>query len=331
MSRDDGFAVADVDSGYFEDAKLRDLWQRLHNPDQMARAVVLHQATVLASWRQGGRVTVTQACPLWAVVDADVLGALVAVKLLDRSGRLPVTSWIEWFGTAHKRREDRREAGRIGGLASGRSRTTDAEGPPKQPSTVAEPVRPSVRPSVPTVPSGPAEARATDQMEPPSLDVEPAIDAYSRFYPAVSKEALTFLDELAAEYGQEWTARAIGQAGCDGKGKLLTRAKRLLVLWARQADKDEAQAEKARNQAKRVSFEGQRCAKCRAPIHGGAIKTGAGPMHAGGCPPEPVDEDAVQAEIRRLSGLPPKAPEEGDLRRPGRITQREEGDVPWIG
>ena len=119
MSRDDGFAVADVDSGYFEDAKLRDLWQRLHDPDQMARAVVLHQATVLASWRQGGRVTVTQACPLWANVDADVLEALMAVKLLDRGGRLPVASWTEWFGAAQNRREIRRESGRLGGLASG--------------------------------------------------------------------------------------------------------------------------------------------------------------------------------------------------------------------
>ena len=63
MSRDDGFAIADMDSGYFEDAKMRDLWQRLRDPDRMARALCLHSATLLASWRAGERVTVTQAAP----------------------------------------------------------------------------------------------------------------------------------------------------------------------------------------------------------------------------------------------------------------------------
>ena len=144
MSRDAGFPIADIDTGYFEDAKLKDLWQRLRDPGQMAYAVALHQATVLASWRQGCRVTVRQACPMWLVVDDDILAALVAVHLLDRGGRLPLTSWTEWFLPAQKRREERREAGRIGGLASGRSRTTDGRRTPKQPLTDAEPDRPSV-------------------------------------------------------------------------------------------------------------------------------------------------------------------------------------------
>ncbi len=92
---------------------------------------------------------------------------------------------------------------------------------------------------------------------PPSLECEPALDAYQRFYPSLSKEALTFLDELSAEFGQEWTARAIGEAGQEGRGKLLSRAKGLLILWARKSEKDEGAAERERNAAKRapVKFE----------------------------------------------------------------------------
>ena len=149
MSRDDGFAVADMDSGYFDDAKMRELWQKLRDPDRMARAICLHSATTLASWRQGCRVTVAQAVPLWLPMDADLVTALRAVKLLDRAGKVPAEAWQVWFGTAYERREIRRAAGRTGGLASGKQRSLPGERMLKQPSTDAEPVRPSV----PTVPS----------------------------------------------------------------------------------------------------------------------------------------------------------------------------------
>ena len=150
MSRDDGFAVADVDSAYFDDAKMRDLWQRLHDTDRMARACVLHAATLLSSWRHGERVTVTQACPMWLPHDDELVVALKGVRLLDRSGRIPLGPWDQWFGTAFRRREARREIGRAGGLASGKSRSTDGEPSVQRNSSASEPVRPSV----PTVPSG---------------------------------------------------------------------------------------------------------------------------------------------------------------------------------
>ena len=150
MSRDDGFAIADLDTGYMDDAKVHDLWQRLRDPDKMSRALVLHSATVLASWRQGVRISAVQAAPLWLIVDADTLAALRAVRMLDRAGKLPKESWDRWVGPAMQRREVRREAGRTGGLASGHVRSTDAQRLLQQTSTVAEPVRPSV----PSIPSG---------------------------------------------------------------------------------------------------------------------------------------------------------------------------------
>ncbi len=168
MSRDDGFPVADMDSAYFEDSKMRDLWQRLRDPDLMARAVVLHAATLLGSWRQGERITVAQATPLWMVSDVAVVDHLKAVKLLDRVGKIPAQSWIKWFGPAFGRREARREAGRSGGLASGKQRSSDASATLDVSSSVAEPVRPSV-PSVhqsgPTRPSSPTtRAKKNGQM-----------------------------------------------------------------------------------------------------------------------------------------------------------------------
>lgn len=155
MSRDDGFPVADVDSAYFDDAKMRDLWQRLHDPDRMARAVILHAATLLGSWRQGERITVAQASPLWMVQDVEIVDDLKAVRMLDRTGRIPLGSWNKWFGVAFKRREVRRETGRAGGLASGKARSTDGEGSVQGESSLTEPVRPSV-PPVPSGPTGPS-------------------------------------------------------------------------------------------------------------------------------------------------------------------------------
>jgi hypothetical protein len=132
VSRDDGFAVADMDSGYFDDAKMRDLWHALNDADRMARAICLHSATLLASWRQGCRVTVAQAIPLWLPADADLVTALKVAKLLDRYGKIPPESWQRWFGAAYSRREVRRESGRAGGLAAAQRRALPGEHPPKR-------------------------------------------------------------------------------------------------------------------------------------------------------------------------------------------------------
>lgn len=161
MSRDDGFSVADMDSAYFDDAKMRDLWQRLQDSDRMARAVILHAATLLGSWRQGERITVSQATPLWMPHDEAIVDELKAVKMLDRAGKIPVGPWTKWFGVAHGRREVRRETGRAGGLASGKARSTDGEGSVQGELSPTEPVRPSVPPG-PSLPSAPPARRPRD-------------------------------------------------------------------------------------------------------------------------------------------------------------------------
>lgn len=138
-----------MDSSYLDDPKMRALWQNLKDPERMARAVVLHAATVLASWRQGERVSVTQAAPLWLLVDDELVTALRAAKLIDRAGKVPAGSWSEWFGPAFDRRETRRESGRAGGYAKAQRSPSDATATPQRTHGDALPVRPSV-PSGPT-------------------------------------------------------------------------------------------------------------------------------------------------------------------------------------
>lgn len=149
MSRDDGFAVADVSVHLMDDDKVKRLYRDLDGDlGRMGHAMLLREATLLASWRDGCRRTVEEAAPLWLAVDDELVAALVRVGLLDRAHRTPLRSWKTWFGPAYDRREQRRRAGKLGGR------------PPKPDANL--PVddrkpRPTVRPSDRTV--RPARAR----------------------------------------------------------------------------------------------------------------------------------------------------------------------------
>jgi len=151
MSREDGFDVADVATGHLDDPKVKALWRSLApDQDRMSRALMLHVATLLASWRQGQRVTVTEAVPVWLDPDAELVAALVDARLLDRTGRIPPRSWRSWYGPAADRRDKlrvkwRRDNARRAELVRG---------------TAAVPPHPSDRPSGPSV--RPARPRARD-------------------------------------------------------------------------------------------------------------------------------------------------------------------------
>jgi hypothetical protein len=157
MGRSDGFVVADVSSGHFDDDKVRKLWRRLQ-PDAaaMCEAMTVHLAVVLASWRAGRRVTVEDALPLWLSPGEATVGVLADCGLLDRTGRIPMRSWNDWFGPAQSRKEARVEAGRLGGLAKAQRSSSGAKATPERRST-----RP-YRPSVPTDPSSPSRAPARE-------------------------------------------------------------------------------------------------------------------------------------------------------------------------
>jgi hypothetical protein len=205
MSRDDGFTIADVDSSYFEDAKWREAWQTLRDPDQMAKAVCIHASTLLASWRQGERLTVRQSAPLWLLVDDALVALLQACGLLDDNARIPVASWDQWFGAAFTRREARRESGRIGGKAPGKHRPSEPQATLDDRSTDAEPVRPSV-PSVPTDrPSD--DARANSVPDDGRDDLEAWLVVKHR---TPSPRQRDVLDNYCRVFDQTGPARAAG-------------------------------------------------------------------------------------------------------------------------
>lgn len=178
MSRDDGFAIADVSTGMLDDPKVKALWREL-GPDEgrMSHAIALYTATLLASWHHGARVTVEEAAPVWLTVDADLVGALVHVHLLDRTRRLKVSSWKHWFDPVASRRDAARERwrranekrnkvptrlprGANGGTATDRSVRTGPSGP-------SGPDRTS-----PSLPTGPSPTRAPAREATPSKDGE---------------------------------------------------------------------------------------------------------------------------------------------------------------
>ena len=145
MGRGDGFAIADIASDYLDDEKVRRLWRRLGDVVTMCEALTLHQATVLASWRSGRRVTVDEAAPLWLPVSEVLVAELVAVGMIDRTRRVPARSWSSWYGPAEARRSARVEAGRLGGQAKAKRSSSDATA--------------TLYPSVPSLPTVPSVAR----------------------------------------------------------------------------------------------------------------------------------------------------------------------------
>jgi hypothetical protein len=163
MSRDDGFGIADVDTGFYSDPKVVALARRLRDPMVTAAHLTAYEALVLASWRAGARIMLSDAMPAWWLEPADdVLANLVAVELVDDDGRLPERVFEAWFRPAWNRRESARSKGRKGGRAHAQavpdSGSAQAQPEPSLSPTGAE-LNPSV-PSVPSVPTDPSVARA---------------------------------------------------------------------------------------------------------------------------------------------------------------------------
>lgn len=183
MSRDDGFVIADVATGLLDDAKVKHLWREL-GPDQgrMGHALALHMATLLASWREGCRVPVVDAAPVWLVVDAELVETLQRVRLLDRTGRLSVRSWNTWVGPALARKRARQEAGRIGGIASGKARFR-----------AEDPSRDEIVPHA-TISSGRVGAHGTptNRAQQPSTIIEATVEQpFDKTNPVPSRPVLT--------------------------------------------------------------------------------------------------------------------------------------------
>jgi hypothetical protein len=126
-ARDDGFLIADFDTSFYSDPKVVAIAKRLRDASKTACVLTLYHALVLASWRQGERLTVAQAAPAWWLDPVDEERDLLeAAELVDADGRIHEHVWERWFVPAFGRRENRRENGRQGGLQSGKRRSSNA-------------------------------------------------------------------------------------------------------------------------------------------------------------------------------------------------------------
>lgn len=215
MSRDDGFQIADVDTGLYEDPKVKALARRLRDPIQTAVHVALFEALLLGSWGAGERIELEEAAPAWWTEPVDEVRAnLTAVEMIDAEGRIPELAWGRWFGPAYDRRQKRRASGAKGGQTGGKGRPK-----PDQSDAQATPnptVRPSDRPSTPSV----------DSPQPPAsggLEVNPRLNGASPRALGTNPRQIAAHDTEAAKARQE----RVKQRGLAAYRGAITEAERI--------------------------------------------------------------------------------------------------------
>ncbi|MBV9484596.1 MAG: hypothetical protein JO246_00910 [Frankiaceae bacterium] len=152
MSRTEGFDVMDVSTSLPNDPKFRELARRF--PDDLAPAFMAYVGTMAESWRAGERVTVDVAWPSILPRSDSAVTALLAVKLLDRSRRVTVSAWRDYFDQARERREKSRARWRRANDARTRNPhdligndSADTARLPRGANAVTAPPSDSVRPS----------------------------------------------------------------------------------------------------------------------------------------------------------------------------------------
>jgi len=210
MSRDDGFPVADRDTGTLRDPKV----VRAFRKGGFA-AVLAWDAIVDASWEEGERVTLEEAVislPYGLDPDA-LLPILIEVELVGADGLIVEETWERWFRPAWERRENRRRSGRLGGARSWKERRQrNGEATLKHRSSDAEAMpNPSVRPS--NKPSALAGARE-DAPSDPLPHITDAVgaawtDATGRSVIASGEFAIRTLDDLCERQGEDAVLAAI--------------------------------------------------------------------------------------------------------------------------
>jgi hypothetical protein len=124
-SRDSGLLRADIDVGLLLDPKFVRLLRLMPDNGERAITVLVYVQTLLASWREGRRMTAVEAEALWEVTP-ERMAVLHTLGLLDAQGRVPKHAWERWFEPARARISRRREAGRLAGLRSGEVRSRKA-------------------------------------------------------------------------------------------------------------------------------------------------------------------------------------------------------------
>lgn len=268
MSRN-GLTRADIDVGMMSDPKVGALARVLRDSIRTAAAVALYQAVVLASWREGRRLTVSESLPGWWLDPYDDLADVLAtVGLLDADHRIPEQAWDNWHGPAEERIERYRDLAARGGKAKAKR---DAEA-----RAIAEGEAHAIAPGEANsealaVPY--ATAHAIDQASQPAYQAfqasQPAshangdddsdhLDAWYRLTGSwPSKQASRWLDELARDYGSARLASALAVEWMSDpdKAKVIGRVRNNLASESHQAEKERVAKAKTEKEEERQRIE----------------------------------------------------------------------------
>lgn len=215
-----GFAHANLAVNMLHDPKFNALWVLCSRTQSlMDAAVTIYLATVLDSWAQGERVAAV--APFWAEYSDAAIKALIAAKLLDRHGRVPIKTWEKWFGAAATRRRGSSVIASIAGKASAAARkastvsqqSVDSQLTVSQPVTVTVTDKESlgiVGDKSPPIPPDPREEEASwlksvlDDDEP-----DPVIQWRKLVGRMPSDNGRHWIEQLAAEHGPAPVERAM--------------------------------------------------------------------------------------------------------------------------
>lgn len=124
MAKADGFAVMDVATDIHNDPKFRALAR--HNAAHVQPAFMAYIALMGECWREAERVTVTASWPALVPYDPTVVESMIAVRLIDRDGRIPRRTWQGWFGKVRERRDLNRERWRASAATQRKKRQNGA-------------------------------------------------------------------------------------------------------------------------------------------------------------------------------------------------------------
>ena len=152
-NRDDGFPIADISTVLLDDAKMRKLARRCPDDGSLAASIVVYMATLLGSWREGRRLSASEA-ESWVEPTDQRIADLREVGLFDAQSRIPSAAWERHFRPAWERREAARASGRKGaakrwgGDSDPIATDSDPIGSGKGTDGVSMPDRPTDQPSV---------------------------------------------------------------------------------------------------------------------------------------------------------------------------------------
>lgn len=160
MSKRPGFTVMDIDVAIADDPKFKLIART--RPEHLEPAFMAYVALLGESWKAAERATIADGWPSLLPFDEAVVATMTTVRLLDKTGRVPVTAWRKRFTDANRRRIRARERYNRYNAKRGKSGTNDDGDTTSQPrgsDAITATTEPNRSEPFRTVPSSPPEKK----------------------------------------------------------------------------------------------------------------------------------------------------------------------------